>query len=239
MIVPGVGDGTNLCQDWIPEASNLYEAARVDGRRPVEGLRQPGRHPGRGGGVDRVQRGPGDGRLRPDRVHRHTGPGPEQSLTVIAHSFGSIVTGAALADAGLQVTDVVVAGSPGMTVDGLRQLHLQQSHFFSEQAPGDAIAELGVFGAVAHLAAFRRHADEHQRARAHPGHGALALLRPGLGRAGEHGRRRHRAVRRDPAAPGCLSRDRRRPRGLGPAHAGRRRSARWDGTTAGPGSGSW
>ena len=46
------------------------------------------------------------------------------------------------------VTDVVVAGSPGMTVDGLRQLHLEQSHFFSEQAPGDAIAELGVFGAA-------------------------------------------------------------------------------------------
>ena len=72
---------------------------------------------------------------------------PEQTLTVIAHSFGSIVVGAALADAGLEVTDVVVAGSPGMTVDELRQLHLEQSHFFSEQAPGDAIAELGVFGA--------------------------------------------------------------------------------------------
>jgi hypothetical protein len=66
---------------------------------------------------------------------------------VIAHSFGSIVTGAALADAGLVVTDVVVAGSPGMTVDGLRDLHLEQGHFFSEQAPGDAVAELGVFGA--------------------------------------------------------------------------------------------
>ena len=62
---------------------------------------------------------------------------------MVAHSFGSIVTGAALADCGLQVTDVVVAGSPGMTVDELRQLHLEQSHFFSEQAPGDAIAELG------------------------------------------------------------------------------------------------
>ena len=72
---------------------------------------------------------------------------PEQTVTLVAHSFGSIVVGAALADAGLEVTDVVVAGSPGMTVDGLRQLHLEQSHFFSEQAPGDAIAELGVFGA--------------------------------------------------------------------------------------------
>ncbi|HEX3333463.1 MAG TPA: alpha/beta hydrolase, partial [Acidimicrobiales bacterium] len=71
----------------------------------------------------------------------------DQSLTVVAHSFGSIVTGAALADCGLQCTDVVVAGSPGMTVDELRQLHVEESHFFSEQAPGDSIAELGIFGA--------------------------------------------------------------------------------------------
>ena len=33
-----------------------------------------------------------------------------------------------------------------MTVDDLRELHLEKSHFYSEQAPGDAIAELGVFG---------------------------------------------------------------------------------------------
>jgi hypothetical protein len=64
----------------------------------------------------------------------------------VAHSFGSIVTGAALADCGLHCTDVVVAGSPGMTVDELRQLHLEEHHFFSEQAPGDPVAELGIFG---------------------------------------------------------------------------------------------
>ena len=68
---------------------------------------------------------------------------PDQSLTLIAHSFGSIVAGAALADCGLQVTDVVVAGSPGMTVDELRDLHIEQSHFFSEQAPGDADRRAG------------------------------------------------------------------------------------------------
>ena len=27
VFVPGVGDGTNLCDDWIPEARNLFEAA--------------------------------------------------------------------------------------------------------------------------------------------------------------------------------------------------------------------
>ncbi len=74
VVVPGVGDGTNLCDDWIPDAMNLYEASTVDRRRPVEGLRQPGRRPGRGGGIDRVQRGPGDGRPRPDRVRRLARP---------------------------------------------------------------------------------------------------------------------------------------------------------------------
>ena len=72
---------------------------------------------------------------------------PDQSLTIVAHSFGSIVTGAALAHYGLECTNVVVAGSPGMDVDDLRQLHLDAAHFFAEQAPGDAVAELGVFGA--------------------------------------------------------------------------------------------
>src|SRR6202035_4651148 len=27
VVVPGVGDGTNLCADWIPGARNLYVAA--------------------------------------------------------------------------------------------------------------------------------------------------------------------------------------------------------------------
>jgi pimeloyl-ACP methyl ester carboxylesterase len=70
-----------------------------------------------------------------------------QSVTIVAHSFGSLVTGAALVEHGLEVTDVVVAGSPGMSVDRLRELHVSSAHFFSEEAPGDAIAELGVFGA--------------------------------------------------------------------------------------------
>ena len=119
---------------------------------------------------------------------------PDQTLTVVAHSFGSIVTGAALADCGLQCTDVVVAGSPGMTVDDLRELHLEQSHFFSEQAPGDAIAELGVFGTAPASPTFggtrmSTNAPDHR-----PGARALQLLRAGLRGAGEHGRRGHRPL---------------------------------------------
>ena len=147
VVVPGVGDGTNLCQDWIPDAINLYEASDSTAVVLWKGYDNP---------VDVLAAAAGSIECGDDLATAAYDLTefiatlelePEQSLTVIAHSFGSIVLGAALADAGLEVTDVVVAGSPGMTVDELRQLHLEQSHFFSEQAPGDAIAELGIFGA--------------------------------------------------------------------------------------------
>jgi pimeloyl-ACP methyl ester carboxylesterase len=147
VVVPGVGDGSNLCDDWIPGAKNVYDAAESTAVVLWKGYDNP---------ADILAAAAGSIECNEDLVTaandltafvESLDLEPEQSLTVIAHSFGSIVTGAALADAGLEVTDVVVAGSPGMTVDELRDLHLEQSHFFSEQAPGDAIAEMGVFGA--------------------------------------------------------------------------------------------
>jgi pimeloyl-ACP methyl ester carboxylesterase len=147
VVVPGVGDGTNLCHDWIPDAVNLYEASESTAVVLWKGYDNP---------VDVLAAATGSLECGDELATAAYDLAefvatlalePAQSLTVIAHSFGSMVLGAALADAGLEVTDVVVAGSPGMTVDELRQLHLEQTHFFSEQAPGDAIAELGIFGA--------------------------------------------------------------------------------------------
>jgi pimeloyl-ACP methyl ester carboxylesterase len=149
LIVPGVGDGTNMCSDWIPGAMNLYDAADATAAVILwKGYDNPANLLAAAEGSiecteDLVAAG--------EDLAAFVGGlalGPHQSLTVVAHSFGSIVTGCALADHDLQCTDVVVAGSPGMTVDDLRQLHLEESHFFSEQAPGDAIAELGIFGAA-------------------------------------------------------------------------------------------
>ena len=147
IIVPGVGDGSNLCDDWIPDAMNLFDASPATAVVLWKGYDNP---------VDVLAAAAGSIECNEDLVTagrdltsfvESLDLDSEQSLTIVAHSFGSIVTGAALADCGLEVTDVVVAGSPGMTVDELRDLHLQQSHFFTEQAPGDAIAELGAFGA--------------------------------------------------------------------------------------------
>ena len=146
MFVPGVGDGTNLCDDWIPGARNLYEESTATAVVLWKGYDNPPMSwPLPAGSIECNED-------LTTAAHDLTefiaslSLEPEQSLTVIAHSFGSIVLGAALADAGLQVTDVVVVGSPGMTVDQLRDLHLEKAHFFAEQAPGDTVAELGVFG---------------------------------------------------------------------------------------------
>jgi hypothetical protein len=149
VMVPGVGNQANLCHDWIPSAQNLYEAAAPTTavilwkgyENPVDLLAAAAasielNEQLMAGGAELAEF------VNSLSLHRR------QSLTVVAHSYGSVVTGLALADHDLHCTDVVVAGSPGMTVDDLRALHIDGSHFFSEQAPGDAIAELGIFGSA-------------------------------------------------------------------------------------------
>ncbi len=172
VMVPGVGDGSNLCDDWIPDAQNLYDEAESSAVVLWKGYDNP---------VDILAAAAGSIECSEDLVAAGSALTafvdslslrPEQTLAVVAHSFGSIVTGAALADCGLRCTDVLVAGSPGMTVDDLRDLHLEQSHFFSEQAPGDVIAELGVFGTAPSSPTFggirlSTNAPDHAQVQAH------------------------------------------------------------------------
>ena len=80
---------------------------------------------------------------------------PDQTLTVVAHSYGSVLTGIALARDGLAPTNVVALGSPGMAVDNVGQLHLSKGQFFDEKAPADPVANwLGGMGADPSTAAF-------------------------------------------------------------------------------------
>ena len=148
MLVPGVGDGSNLCDDWIPDAVNLYEASAATAVVLWKGYDNP---------ADVLAATAGSIECTNDlatAAHDLTefiaslSLEPQQTLTVIAHSFGSIVPGAALADAGLVVPDLVVAGGPGVTVDDLASSTSSRRIPSAAQAPGDAIAELGVFGAA-------------------------------------------------------------------------------------------
>jgi pimeloyl-ACP methyl ester carboxylesterase len=172
VVVPGVGDGTNMCSDWIPGARHLFEAAESTTVVLWKGYDNP---------MDLLAAAAGSiecsdvlvtAALDLTDFVASLPIGPDHSVTIVAHSFGSVVTGAALADCGLRCTDVVVAGSPGMTVDDLRQLHMEQAHFFSEQAPGDAVAELGIFGTTPSSPTFggrrlRTNAPDHAEVRAH------------------------------------------------------------------------
>ncbi len=172
VVVPGVGDGTNMCEDWIPGALHLYAAAPETAVVLWKGYDNPLDlfH----AATESIACDAGLMQAGSDLVAfvEFLRLRAEQSLTMVAHSFGSVVTGSALADHGLRCTDVVVAGSPGMTVDDLRQLHLDESHFFSEKAPGDGIAELGIFGAAPTSSSFggtrmRTNAADHEQVLAH------------------------------------------------------------------------
>jgi hypothetical protein len=71
---------------------------------------------------------------------------PSQPLTLVGHSYGSLVVGEGVRD-GAKVNNVVVLGSPGMGVDKAASLHLAPGgHVYAEKAPGDPVSMLETFG---------------------------------------------------------------------------------------------
>jgi pimeloyl-ACP methyl ester carboxylesterase len=70
-------------------------------------------------------------------------------LTVIGHSYGSVVTSEAL-QRGTATDDVVFTGSPGLESSGaswsLPDLNLQSGHVYNESASGDWVVRTEIFG---------------------------------------------------------------------------------------------
>lgn len=65
---------------------------------------------------------------------------PLRHLSVVGHSYGSVVVGeAARGTQGLNVDDIVVVGSPGMDVDDISQLHIDPHHVWAGAAADDPI----------------------------------------------------------------------------------------------------
>lgn len=65
----------------------------------------------------------------------------DEHLTVIGHSYGSTVVGAAAAKHQLAADDLVLIGSPGVNCDHARQLGLDPDHVWvADAAPGDLVA---------------------------------------------------------------------------------------------------
>jgi pimeloyl-ACP methyl ester carboxylesterase len=69
---------------------------------------------------------------------------PHARVTVIGHSYGSVVAGLAAADLPSQVKDLVVVGSPGMGVSRVADLHTS-AHVWAGQSPQDWIDWLPAF----------------------------------------------------------------------------------------------
>ncbi|GAA0961917.1 alpha/beta hydrolase [Actinocorallia libanotica] len=67
-------------------------------------------------------------------------------LTVIGHSYGSVVVGEAARGGGLPVDDIVVAGSPGMHVGQAEELGIGKEHVWAQAAEGDPVPAMGRLG---------------------------------------------------------------------------------------------
>lgn len=66
----------------------------------------------------------------------HQGP---SHVTVIGHSYGSTVVGAAFGHYGMHADDAVFVGSPGVTVNHASDLHLDPSHVWAGHMQNDIV----------------------------------------------------------------------------------------------------
>ncbi|MGW2458460.1 alpha/beta hydrolase [Streptomyces sp. NPDC001761] len=75
----------------------------------------------------------------------HTGDTPPHR-TVIGHSYGTTLIGAAAQKGTLNADDVVLAGSPGVKVSHATELDVPQGHVWNEEADGDPVPDIGRWG---------------------------------------------------------------------------------------------
>jgi pimeloyl-ACP methyl ester carboxylesterase len=147
VVVPGVGRDANFVADWLPWAESLYGATVATAVVLWKGYDDPPDL-----AVAAIELAVDDRRVEAgaQRLSAFVSTLParsDQSVTVVAHSFGSLVAGEALAHHDMVCDDVVVLGSPGIGVETLEELHVRAGHFFAEKAPGDIVAGLGAAGA--------------------------------------------------------------------------------------------
>jgi hypothetical protein len=132
---------------------------------------------------------------------RATHQGDAGRLTVVGHSYGSLVVGSAARAPGLAADEVVVVGSPGVGVDTAAELAVPAGHLWSSTsrtdviqygpvAPGGLLEDLALSRAVpvaGSLLAFGRPEDElwHGRNPSDPAFGARVFAtQPDAGHLG-------------------------------------------------------
>jgi hypothetical protein len=73
--------------------------------------------------------------------------GEPAHVTLVGHSYGTTVVGAAMQSGPRRADDVVLLGSPGVLADRVGQLGLGGRHAYVGEAAFDPIADTGIFGA--------------------------------------------------------------------------------------------
>ncbi|MFH8404882.1 alpha/beta hydrolase [Streptomyces sp. NPDC018019] len=74
---------------------------------------------------------------------RESHTGDRAHMTVLGHSYGSTMVGAgATGGDGLDVDDIVSVGSPGMTVDHAKDLHIDPDHVWAGYAKDDLVSTI-------------------------------------------------------------------------------------------------
>ncbi|WP_437049210.1 alpha/beta hydrolase [Streptomyces sp. enrichment culture] len=66
--------------------------------------------------------------------------------TVIAHSYGTTLVGAAAETGRLNADDVILAGSPGVKVSSADELDVPAGHVWNVEADGDVVPDIGRWG---------------------------------------------------------------------------------------------
>ncbi|WKE70196.1 alpha/beta hydrolase [Streptomyces sp. WP-1] len=75
----------------------------------------------------------------------HTGD-TDPHRTVIAHSYGTTLVGAAAQKGHVSADDLVFAGSPGVKVSDADELDVPKGHVWNEEADGDLVPDIGRWG---------------------------------------------------------------------------------------------
>jgi hypothetical protein len=153
VLVPGMGqDATHGLRRTVEHAVRLRErAARESGDATAVvawiGYAAPGlAH------VPFAARARAGGRALADDLRAVAGSrlvdgGEPAHVTVVGHSYGSTVVGAAATAGPIAADDLVLLGSPGVLADRVDELGYRPEHVYVGEARFDPIADLGAFGA--------------------------------------------------------------------------------------------
>ncbi len=139
--VPGTGTKLDKMQGDIGRASTMYDAAQKDSSDPTASMVWLGYDaPQWLTGPAEARYADAGGPLLAGYVNSlsltHHGP---SHVTVIGHSYGSTVVGAALGHYGMRADDAVFVGSPGVTVNHASDLHLDPSHVWAGHMQNDVV----------------------------------------------------------------------------------------------------